>query len=111
MGRNAVKSAEVVADGPDGRASQVAFTPGRRGCSRDAYTLAYDWAEDGLSVSWGLVKGQIQKAPAGLLRAGSDRYGHHGHLYAERRAEHPDDRPCCGRKAEKIIIDTAPGRS
>jgi len=102
---NAVKSAEVVADGPDGRASQVAFTLDA-GMFKDAYTLAYDWAEDGLSVSWGLVKGQIQKAQQGsyaLAPAGTATTVTYT-LSVELNI------PMIGmlrRKAEKIIIDTA----
>jgi hypothetical protein len=102
---NAVKSAEVVADGPDGRASQVSFTLDA-GMFKDAYTLAYDWAEDGLSVSWDLVKGQIQKAQQGsyaLAPAGTATTVTYT-LSVELNI------PMIGmlrRKAEKIIIDTA----
>jgi len=102
---NAVKSAEVVADGPDGRASQVAFTLDA-GMFKDAYTLVYDWAEDGLSVSWDLVKGQIQKAQQGsyaLAPAGTATTVTYT-LSVELNI------PMIGmlrRKAEKIIIDTA----
>jgi hypothetical protein len=102
---NAVKSAEVVADGPDGRASQVAFTLDA-GMFKDAYTLAYDWAQDGLSVSWDLVKGQIQKAQQGsyeLAPAGTATTVTYT-LSVELNI------PMIGmlrRKAEKIIIDTA----
>jgi uncharacterized membrane protein len=102
---NAVKSAEVVADGPGGRASQVAFTLDA-GMFKDAYTLAYDWAQDGLSVSWDLVKGQIQKAQQGsyaLAPAGTATTVTYT-LSVELNI------PMIGmlrRKAEKIIIDTA----
>jgi uncharacterized membrane protein len=102
---NAVKSAEVVADGPGGRASQVAFTLDA-GMFKDAYTLAYDWAQDGLSVGWDLVKGQIQKAQQGsyaLAPAGTATTVTYT-LSVELNI------PMIGmlrRKAEKIIIDTA----
>jgi len=61
---NAVKKTEVLADGPDGRAQQVRFTLDA-GPFKDVYTLAYDWADDGLSVSWTLVKGQMQRSQNG----------------------------------------------
>lgn len=61
---NAVKETEVLAEGADGRAEQVRFTLDA-GPFKDVYTLAYDWAADGLSVSWTLVKGQMQRAQEG----------------------------------------------
>ena len=65
------------------------------------------WAPDGRSVSWTLVKGQMQKAQNGSLRA-----------RRQRRAARPSPTrspvdlniPMIGmlrRKAEKVIIDTA----
>src|SRR6476659_6113955 len=60
----AVKTVEVLVDGPDGRAEQVRFGLDA-GAFKDTYTLAYEWAGDHQSVSWTLVKGQIQKAQRG----------------------------------------------
>ncbi|MBO0839869.1 MAG: SRPBCC family protein [Sciscionella sp.] len=60
----AVKSTEVLSTGPDGRAEQVRLTIDA-GPVRDQYTLAYRWAEDGTSVRWSLLKGQMQKAQDG----------------------------------------------
>jgi len=102
---NAVKSAEVLADGPGDRAGQVSFTLDA-GMFKDAYTLEYDWAQDGLSVSWHLVKGQIQKAQQGsyvLAPVGPATTVTYT-LSVELNI------PMIGmlrRKAEKIIIDTA----
>jgi ribosome-associated toxin RatA of RatAB toxin-antitoxin module len=101
----AVKTADVVEEGPDGRAAQVAFTLDA-GMFKDAYTLAYDWAADGLSVRWRLVKGQIQKAQEGsyvLEPTGGGTTVTYA-LSVELNI------PMIGmlrRKAEKIIIDTA----
>ena len=35
------------------------------GLLKDTYELAYNWADDGMSVSWTLVSGQLQKAQEG----------------------------------------------
>lgn len=61
---NAVKQTEVLSSDADGRAEQVRFILDA-GVVKDEYVLAYDWAEDGLEVSWTLVKGQMQKAQEG----------------------------------------------
>lgn len=100
-----VKTARVVEEGPDGRAAQVAFTLDA-GMLKDAYTLAYDWAPDGLSVRWRLVKGQIQKAQEGsyLLEPVGEGTTVTYTLSVELNI------PMIGmlrRKAEKIIVDTA----
>jgi len=102
---NAVKSAEVMADGPGDRAGQVSFTLDA-GMFKDAYTLEYEWAQDGLSVSWHLVKGQIQKAQQGsyVLAPSGPATTVTYTLSVELNI------PMIGmlrRKAEKIIIDTA----
>ena len=60
----AVKSTYVLAEGPDGRAETVVFGLDA-GAFKDTYTLAYDWAPDGLAVHWHLTKGQMQKAQRG----------------------------------------------
>jgi ribosome-associated toxin RatA of RatAB toxin-antitoxin module len=64
---NAVKHTEVLSSDAEGRAEQVRFTLDA-GVVKDEYVLAYDWARDGLSVSWTLVKGQMQKAQEGSYR-------------------------------------------
>ncbi|GAB3990389.1 SRPBCC family protein [Nocardioides marmoraquaticus] len=99
-----MKQAEVVAQGPDGRAEQVAFeleaTP-----IRDSYTLAYTWDGD-RQVTWGLVEGKMLKAMEGayVLR---ERDGGTEVIY---RLAVELSIPMIGmlrRKAEKVIIDTA----
>ena len=68
-----VKSVEVLGSDGAGRAEQVRFTMDA-GPIKDSYTLDYTWAADGRSVSWTLVKGQIQKAQNGSYAlAGSRR--------------------------------------
>jgi hypothetical protein len=101
----AVKQAEVLSLLPDGKADEVCFSLDA-GVFKDSYTLAYDWAPDGLAVSWRLTKGQVQKAQQGsyvlapLGAATEVTYS----LSVELSI------PMIGmlrRKAEKIIIDTA----
>ncbi|HEY2165970.1 MAG TPA: SRPBCC family protein, partial [Jatrophihabitantaceae bacterium] len=58
-----VKKAEVVEDGPDGRARRVAFVLDA-GVVRDQYELVYDWDGD-RRVEWELVKGQMMRAQRG----------------------------------------------
>ena len=60
----AVKEVEIIAEDADGQAEQVRFVIDA-GMFKDTYTLAYQWAEDGLAVSWDLVKGQMQKSQRG----------------------------------------------
>jgi ribosome-associated toxin RatA of RatAB toxin-antitoxin module len=101
----AVKSSEVVADGPDGRAAEVSFGLDA-GAFKDTYTLAYDWAPDGLAVHWHLTKGQMQKAQRGsyVLAPAGDSTSVTYTLSVELAI------PMIGmlrRKAEKIIIDQA----
>jgi len=101
----AVKKAEVITPGSNGRAERVHFVLDA-GIVKDEYELAYVWSADGLTVNWELVKGQMQKAQ-------------HGSYVLE-----PQDGsttvtysltvdlaiPMIGlikRKAEKVILDTA----
>jgi ribosome-associated toxin RatA of RatAB toxin-antitoxin module len=58
-----VKSAEVVAQGADGRAERVHFTLDA-GVVRDQYELSYEWTDD-TKVEWTLVKGQMMRAQHG----------------------------------------------
>jgi hypothetical protein len=102
---NAVKSAEVISDLPDGKADEVRFSLDA-GIFKDSYTLAYDWADDGLAVHWRLTKGQVQKAQQGsyVLAPVGDATSVTYSLSVELNI------PMIGmlrRKAEKIIIDTA----
>jgi ribosome-associated toxin RatA of RatAB toxin-antitoxin module len=101
----AVRETEVLAQDGDGRAKQVRLTLDA-GPIKDVYTLEYDWAGDGLSVSWHLVKGQMQKAQDGryaLEPAGSATRVTYT-LSVELAL------PMIGllrRKAEKMVMDTA----
>jgi ribosome-associated toxin RatA of RatAB toxin-antitoxin module len=102
---NAVKKTEVLEEGQDGRAQQVRFTLDA-GPFKDVYTLAYDWAADGLSVSWTLVKGQMQRSQNGryLLTRDGDKTKVTYTLAVQLAV------PMIGlfrRKAEKMIMDIA----
>ena len=99
-----MKRADVVEQGPDGRAKEVHFeleaTP-----IKDSYTLSYDWKGDS-SVTWQLVEGKMLKAMEGayVLRPAGD-----GTEVTYRLAVEISI-PMIGmlrRKAEKVIIDTA----
>ena len=59
-----VKTVEVLAPGAGGRAEQVRFTMDA-GPDQGLVHVGLHWAPDGRSVSWTLVKGQIQKAQDG----------------------------------------------
>ena len=100
-----VKTVEVLETGAGGRAERVRFTMDA-GPIKDSYTLDYTWAPDGMSVSWHLVKGQIQKAQQGsyALAGGGDATIVTYTLAVDLNI------PMIGmlrRKAEKVIIDTA----
>jgi uncharacterized membrane protein len=100
-----VKSVEVLSSTGDGRAERVKFTMDA-GPIKDSYTLDYTWAPDGRSVSWTLVKGQIQKRQNGSYTlAGSPQETTVTYSLAVDL-----NIPMIGmlrRKAEKVIIDTA----
>lgn len=60
----AVQSTEILERDAEGQATKVTFTLDA-GPVKDVYTLEYDWAPDGLSVNWRLVKGQMQRKQVG----------------------------------------------
>jgi uncharacterized membrane protein len=100
-----INAVDVLAPGTDGRAERVRFTMDA-GAIKDSYTLDYTWAPDGRSVSWTLVKGQIQKAQDGsyALAGTGDSTTVTYSLAVDLNI------PMIGmlrRKAEKVIIDTA----
>jgi uncharacterized membrane protein len=100
-----INAVEVLAPGSAGRAERVRFTMDA-GAIKDSYTLDYTWAPDGRSVSWTLVKGQIQKAQDGsyALAGRGDSTTVTYSLAVDLNI------PMIGmlrRKAEKVIIDTA----
>ncbi|KAA9151565.1 SRPBCC family protein [Amycolatopsis acidicola] len=100
-----VQQTEVLATDDDGRAKQVRLTLDA-GPIKDVYTLEYDWAADGRSVSWHLVKGQMQKAQNGRYELAD--------LGGRTRVTYTLSvelvLPMIGllrRKAEKMVMDTA----
>ena len=100
-----INAVEVLAPGSAGRAERVRFTMDA-GAIKDSYTLDYTWAPDGRSVSWTLVKGQIQKAQNGSYAL----VGGAGGTTVTYSLAVDLNIPMIGmlrRKAEKVIIDTA----
>ena len=100
-----INAVEVLAPGSAGRAERVRFTMDA-GAIKDSYTLDYTWAPDGRSVSWTLVKGQIQKAQDGSYRLA----GRADSTTVTYSLAVDLNIPMIGmlrRKAEKVIIDTA----
>lgn len=102
---DAVKVVEVLDAGRGGRAKRVRFSIDA-GLIKDTYELEYQWARDGLSVTWDLVAGQMQKAQHGsyLLRPVGDQTEVTYTLSVELTI------PLIGmlrRKAERTIMDTA----
>lgn len=59
-----ITSVEVLETDAAGRPVQVRLVL-EKAVVKDEYTLAYDWADDGRSVHWHLVAGQVQKAQNG----------------------------------------------
>jgi ribosome-associated toxin RatA of RatAB toxin-antitoxin module len=99
-----VKSAQITAQGPHGRAERVAFKIDA-GVIRDEYELAYFW-EDDRKVSWTLVTGQMQKSQRGsyTLKATTGGTEVTYNLAVDLNI------PMLGmlkRKAEKVVMDTA----
>jgi ribosome-associated toxin RatA of RatAB toxin-antitoxin module len=100
-----VKSTHITDPGDGHRPAQVRLTMDA-GLLKDTYELAYNWASDGMSVSWTLVSGQLQKAQEGsyVLRAVPDGTEVTYTLMVDLAV------PMIGmlrRKAERVILDTA----
>ncbi|MHB8452500.1 MAG: SRPBCC family protein [Mycobacteriales bacterium] len=101
----AVKRAEVVEAGEDGRARQVRLVIDA-GLVRDDYVLAYDWDGD-RQVSWHLVHGQVMKAQDGsytLTALAEERTEVRYQLSVELGIPMPG---ILKRKAERVVMDTA----
>ena len=99
-----VKVADVVVDGPEGRAEQVYFELDASPI-KDSYTLAYDWHGDD-SVTWTLVEGKMLKAMDGAYELAPRGEA----TEVTYRLAVDISIPMIGmqkRKAEKVIIDTA----
>ncbi|MFT4199540.1 SRPBCC family protein [Gordonia sp. (in: high G+C Gram-positive bacteria)] len=61
---SAAREVTVVESGSDGKARRVRFDLDA-GVLKDVYVLEYDWAGDGLAVSWELVSSNLQRAQRG----------------------------------------------
>ncbi len=102
----AVKETEVLSTTSYGRAEKVRFVLDA-GVVKDTYINVYEWSDDGLSVSWTLSEGQVQKKQTGSYRLtpqADDRTEVTYSLAVELAI------PMIGmfrRKAEKMIMDTA----
>ncbi|MDA3649257.1 SRPBCC family protein [Saccharopolyspora indica] len=102
----AVKEIEVVEQTSDGKPRKVGFVLDA-GVVKDVYVNVYDWAADGLSVSWELVEGKVQKAQHGSYRLAPLPDGSTEVTYS---LAVDLAIPMIGmfkRKAEKMIMDTA----
>lgn len=103
---SSAKSVTVLEAGIGNRAHKVKFELDA-GVVKDSYDLVYDWAADGKSVSWDLVRGELQKAQHGRY-ALADQPGGATEVTYELTIEL--NIPMIGmfkRKAEKVITDTA----
>ena len=99
-----VKSAQITAQGPQGRAERVAFKIDA-GVIRDEYELAYVWDGD-RQVSWTLVNGQMQKSQRGSYTLNPTSGG----TEVTYNLAVDLNIPMLGmlkRKAEKVVMDTA----
>lgn len=100
-----VKRAEVLEQGPDGRAGRVAFRLDA-GVVRDEYELSYTWYGDE-RVEWTLQRGQLMREQDGsytLVPLGPGRTEVTYSLRVELAI------PMLGmlkRKAERVVMDTA----
>jgi len=101
---SAAQQVDVLEVGPDGRARRVHFVLDA-GAVKDDYVLDYTWDDD-RSVTWTLVKGQMQKRQDGsytLVETG-------GRTEVTYSITIDLSIPMLGmikRKAEKVILDTA----
>jgi ribosome-associated toxin RatA of RatAB toxin-antitoxin module len=100
----AVKKVEILEPGPDGRAQRVHFVLDA-GAVKDDYVLDYTWDGD-RSVSWTLVKGQMQKRQEGSYTL-AERDGATEVTYAITIDLSIPMLGMIKRKAEKVILDTA----
>jgi ribosome-associated toxin RatA of RatAB toxin-antitoxin module len=100
----AAKTVEILETGPDGRAQQVHFVLDA-GAVKDDYVLDYTWDGD-RSVSWTLVKGQMQKRQEGSYTL-AERDGATEVTYAITIDLSIPMLGMIKRKAEKVILDTA----
>ena len=100
----AARTVEVLQTGDDGRARRVRFGIDA-GSVKDDYVLDYSWQDD-RSVSWTLVKGQMQKRQEGSYTL-TERDGATEVTYAITIDLSIPMLGMIKRKAEKVILDTA----
>ena len=101
---SAAKQVEVLEAGPDRRARRVHFVLDA-GAVKDDYVLDYTWDGD-RSVSWNLVKGQMQRRQEGSYTL-TERDGATEVTYAITIDLSIPMLGMIKRKAEKVILDTA----
>lgn len=101
----AIKTVEITRPGRNGRADQVKFVLDA-GMLKDTYELAYTWGADGLSVSWNLVSGSLQKSQRGSYRLTPVADGTEVTYSLSVEPSIPLIGPL-RRKAERSILDTA----
>jgi uncharacterized membrane protein len=100
----AAKKVEVVETGDDGRARRVHFLLDA-GAVKDDYVLDYTWEGD-RTVTWTLVKGQMQKRQDGSYSL-SETDGRTEVTYSITIDLSIPMLGMIKRKAEKVILDTA----
>ena len=101
----AIKTVQITKPGQPGRALQVKYVMDA-GLLKDTYELAYKWAPDGLSVSWDLVSGSLQKSQRGSYRLKPVSGGTEVTYSLNVEPSIPLIGPL-RRKAERSILDTA----
>jgi ribosome-associated toxin RatA of RatAB toxin-antitoxin module len=100
-----VKSAEILEDGPDGRARRVAFVLDA-GIIRDQYELAYEWDGD-RRVEWRLTSGQMMRAQHGSYELRPEAPGRTHVTYSLSVELGIPMLGLLKRKAERVVMDTA----
>ena len=100
-----LRSAEVLDQGPDGRAKRVHFTLDA-GVVKDQYELEYIWTGDE-RVEWNLVKGQMQKMQHGTYALRDVGGGATEVTYSLTIDLAIPMLGMLRRKAERVIMDTA----
>jgi uncharacterized membrane protein len=100
-----LRSAEVLEQGPGGRAKRVAFTLDA-GVVKDQYELEYIWTGDE-RVEWNLVKGQMQKMQHGTYALRDVGNGTTEVTYSLTIDLAIPMLGMLRRKAERVIMDTA----
>ncbi len=100
-----LKSAEVLEEGPSGRAKRVHFTLDA-GVVKDQYDLEYIWTGDE-RVEWNLVKGQVQKMQHGTYALRDLGDGSTEVIYSLTIDLAIPMLGMLKRKAERVIMDTA----